>query len=917
MRAPPHRKSLLAFCWLVLFANTHVARAQIDSLQVRPADRELITQQPRQIATVAFTVRNGTGRHIEAEPLLALPSGWRVVTPELPFSLAAGETVVRLVSFMIPETARAGEYPVSYTVQDRLLPVTRDAYAVRVNVLAEPKLQVLALESAGFAIAGESYRAAFLVRNTGNAPIAARFNIRSIYGSEPQPRAGEVTLDAGESKTLEFDVATAAVRRRADEHLTLTVDVPDTGLRSSASSVTQVVPRISSAQAYRTLASEVDLSLIARDADGRRTNGWQVGLSGSGALDDENTRHLGVRLRGPDIRDEGAFGYTDDYALSYWDATTTANVGDDIYGLSLLTDPGHYGRGAGVGYDNDGLGLSMYRAKDRFTADREQTGFNAHSQVTSATRLDLNLLDKRGGTLPAALRSFGSRTQWTQGVNTAFEIGHSDADGERGRAWRGELYGSSHALRYQIFGWRAEPEYRGYLRDEEYLSASFDYPLNSWGLHGYYRVQDRNLDEDATRPMPQEQQINFGVDRRFATATRATLDYYVRSYADEYVRQPIDIENRSARLGLNQSFKDFSVLYSLERGRTESRIGAAPFDTTLHVLSAFWRASLVQNYGVYAMRDDNAFAKEPQGRQTTFGLQASYDFESTLLSFDAQRNYEVNDEYDLRYDYTDSHYDRRIKRRSTFNMMLRHELRNGDRISLLARRIAGRQPQTDVLLTYTLPFDLPLFRKPNVATVRGRLYDAENGAGVRNVVLNLDGLTAVTDPRGDFEFPAVTAGNYRLSMDRSNVEVNKVPLGNLPLNVAIAAREARQIDVALVRSVSISVKVGLHADNGDGIAGVGMSKSTAVRGLQNVLVTLQNGEHVYRRLTDADGQARLAGLPPGDWTASIAADAIPQGYGIASRELVLQIPPGASAAAEFPLTPIARSLKMLPPLKVN
>lgn len=902
---------------LALLLAAAVAHAQTNSLQVRPADRELITQQPRQVVTVAFTVRNQTGRRIEAEPRLMLPAGWRIVTPELPFHIADGETVVRLVSFMIPETARAGEYPVSYAVQDRQLPATRDAYAVRVNVLPEQKLQVLALESSTFAIAGERYRAAFLVRNTGNAPIDAAFRIRSIYGSEPEPAAGELTLDAGESKTLEFTVTTEAVRRRVDEHLTLSVDVPGTDIRSSAGAMTQVVPRIGTGQAYHTLASEVGLSLVVRDADGRRTNGWQAGLSGTGTLDEEKTRHLGVRLRGPNIQDRGSFGYTDDYALSYWDATTRANVGDDIYGLSLLTDPGHVGRGVRAGYENDGLGLSAYQAKDRFTADHEQAGFNVHSRLTPATRLDLNLLDKRGGSLPATLRSFGSRSQWRPGLNTAFEIGQSEGDGERGRAWRGELYDSGHALRYHIFGWRAEPGYRGYVRDEEYLSTSFDYPYRRWGLHGYYRFQKHNLDSDPSRAMPEERQASFGFDRALFKTARASLDYYVRSYADSFVGQPVDIENRSTRLGLSQSFKDVSLLYSVERGRTESHIGAVPFNTTLHVLSAFWRASAVQNYGLYATRDDNAYSKEPQGKQTTLGLQASYDFESTLLSFDAQRNYEVIDDRDLRYDYTDSHYDRKTRRRTTYNMMLRHELRNGDRISLLARRIAGRQPQTDVLLTYTLPFEMPLFRKSNVATLRGRIYDEESGAGVRNVVLNLDGLTAVTDSGGRFEFPAFPAGSHKLSMDRSNVGVNKVPTATFPLPIVTAARDTKQVDIALVRSVSIGVKVSLHVDGANGIKGAVPSAPAATRGAANVLVTLKNGDHVFHRLTDADGQVRIGGLPPGDWTASIDAAAIPEGYGIASRELAIPVPPGASATAEFPMVPVMRDIKMLPPLQVD
>jgi hypothetical protein len=33
--------------------------------------------------------------------------------------------------------------------------------------------------------------------------------------------------------------------------------------------------------------------------------------------------------------------------------------------------------------------------------------------------------------------------------------------------------------------------------------------------------------------------------------------------------------------------------------------------------------------------------------------------------------------------------------------------------------------------------------------------------------------------------------------------------------------------------------------------------------------------------------------------------------------LTLQIPPGASVNAEFPLTQITRELKMLPPLKIQ
>jgi hypothetical protein len=121
-----------------------------------------------------------------------------------------------------------------------------------------------------------------------------------------------------------------------------------------------------------------------------------------------------------------------------------------------------------------------------------------------------------------------------------------------------------------------------------------------------------------------------------------------------------------------------------------------------------------------------------------------------------------------------------------------------------------------VLLTYSVPFDLPLYRRADVGAVQGRVYDAESGAGLRNIVLNLDGLTAVIDGRGEFEFPAVRAGNYQLSMDRGNVGVDKVPAGKLPLDVVVAAGDSQRVEVALANSVSVAVSVRLPEGYGHG-----------------------------------------------------------------------------------------------------
>jgi hypothetical protein len=149
----------------------------------------------------------------------------------------------------------------------------------------------------------------------------------------------------------------------------------------------------------------------------------------------------------------------------------------------------------------------------------------------------------------------------------------------------------------------------------------------------------------------------------------------------------------------------------------------------------------------------------------------------------------------------------------------------------------------------------------------------------------------------------VKAATYRLSMDRSNVDVERVPVEALPLDVEVVPQGQRQVQIPLIRTGTVNVLVTL--------------RSAGSQGVRNVLVTLRNGDVVFRRLTDEAGRIRLAGLKPGTWTATLAEDTIPEGYAVRTSEQQLQVVPGTAAAAEFDLTPITREMRMLPPLQVQ
>jgi hypothetical protein len=891
------------------FAVPSVVLAQAGGLEVRPADREQIASGPREVVATTFAVRNASGAPLEVEPRLVLPAGWSAITPETPFDLAISESSVRLVSFMIPESARAGEYPVTFEVRDRRQLSLSDSYTVRVQVTSAPKVQVIALEAPDFVIAGEPYRSAFLIRNVGNSPIVASFKVRNRRGLRAAPTEGTLALDPGESRQIEIEAtapeASAPTRQRSNARLTVAVSVEDVPTAVLADSVTQVVPRASPLDAFHTLGSRLDMHFVARDARGNRSSGWQPELSGAGVIDEEHERYLSFKFRGPDARDRGSLGASDEYWVRYQDPNVTAAAGDFTYSLSQLTDPGRFGRGALFGFERTLWGLTAFEMRDPYSSSvGVQRGLNAYYRLNNTTQLDANLLDRTEGTLPADILSLRAQSQWDLGFTTDLEVGQSDGGGERGNAVRAALHDSRRAVRYYILGWSADEDFRGYLRDKEYLSAGFDYPrAKGFGLRGYYRLQNWNLEPleeidpdlldrrneaDFMLAAPTERQWSLGTSRSLLSGTRASLDYTHRTRVGGTTSPDIDLVNQSWRAGLGQSWRVFSLNYSYERGATLNNLSGAQFDTSAHLFSASLRAGRHQSYGLYALHDESSNANEPENARTSYGMNASYRFgTATSLTLDAQRG------------------ETRFGRTAQYNLSFTHERPTGARFRLAARRLEGRFARTDLLASYSIPFSLPVLRKAGVSTVRGRVYDEDSGDGLRNVLLHLDGLTAVTNGKGEFEFPAVKAGHYRLAMDRRNIAVDRIPAASSPLDVTVDARVPDSMQIALVRAVTIAVAVKLHSDD-----------ATPSRGAPNQLVVFRSGEAVLRRLTDAEGRVRLGGLAPGKWIVTVAEDTLPPGYAAAVGDLELEVGAGESVNADIPLTPVKRNIRMLAPLGI-
>ncbi|MEJ0036549.1 MAG: hypothetical protein WDO68_10750 [Gammaproteobacteria bacterium] len=906
MTCSARRSSWICVSALLLASTPAWVWAQSDVLEVQPADRERIITEPRQVVATAFSVRNVSPRSLETQARLVLPDGWQAVGAPAMTGLAPGESLTRLVSFMVPQDARSGDFSVSYQVWDARQPTAVETSTIRVTVSAAPSVQVTALDTPEYAIAGERYASTFLVRNNGNTPVDVSYGVRGRRGARPRPASGTIHLEPGDAKRVDVAVDTPAGREHVATRVTFSAKVDGTGVSSSASSATELVPRASALDRYETLNARLDTRYIAREAQGHRTSGWQPELSGRGVLDQERGDFLSFRLRGPDARDSGSFGSPDEYWVKYDSQSIVAAAGDLNYGLSDLTEPGRFGRGATLGFKAAEWGASAYQMKDVYShSGGTQSGLNAWYEATEATRVDLNVLDRTDTSMPATIASLRSRTQWADQLRTELELAESHGGIELGHAARGALYDNRYPLRYYLVAWAADAEFRGYLRDKKYVSTGFEYPNSrGWGFQGYYRVQDWNLlpvqeidpdllehenAADLLQSAPTLQQASLGTSHSIGGGVRATLDYIVRDRTGGTSLAPVDTRSDAWRIGIARSWSMLSFHYSAEMGSAVNRVSQSRFGTSLHTLSAYLRAGRFQTYGMYATRDEGSYLDAQAPAQHSYGLTANYAVGTALsVGLEAQR------------------YRSPVWLSEMYNFSLAYRQESGSELKFVARRFEGRFARTDVLLSFSVPFEMPFVRKSGVMPLRGRVFDEATGDGLGDVLLRLEGLTAVTDSRGQFEFPAVRAGEYRMVMDRANVELDEVPASGQSLAVSVAEKATAPLDIPMVRAATLAVRVILET-----------GESRDVHGAAGVIVTARSGETVLHRLTDADGTVRLEGLSPGRWEVGVTADSVPRGYQAPSRETRLDLAQGGVGDVEISMQLEKRTMRMLAPVKVS
>lgn len=234
---------------------------------------------------------------------------------------------------------------------------------------------------------------------------------------------------------------------------------------------------------------------------------------------------------------------------------------------------------------------------------------------------------------------------------------------------------------------------------------------------------------------------------------------------------------------------------------------------------------------------------------------------------------------------------------------------------------SSREPSIVVSLGYNVPFDVPLARLSNVGEVKGRFVN-EAGAGIPNLVVQLSGLSVLTQADGSFTFPAVPEGDHLLLLGAAAARPDMLAVPALPYRIDVRAGETvvaefRMVQPAVVqgqvRFVQPEQKPASSLEAGSDrevIFGQGQPEEEAEL-VQDLVVELRNNGKVLRTRTDAEGRFQFQALLPGKWRLAVVRGLLPDLYRLEPETRSLTIASGETARVEVKLVPVARSIEFM------
>ncbi|MDB6139923.1 MAG: hypothetical protein JWO94_2995 [Verrucomicrobiaceae bacterium] len=909
----------LLFCFFHLAAAT----AWAGGVELRSPSSKQLDASPGHIVTASVVVANHGREGGEFIDSMTIPQNCLRVAPiDMPFNLAAGDQTVRVLAVLVPNNMPSGQFTMRYAVRSRRDPSSSDSLDFIIHVTAVDNLELLVEPLTNPVLAGDTYPVKLHVTNHGNSSIAVQLSSRSSLHFPIRIEPSAFPLAAGATRELICFVDTSKGYTKHTTHA-VTFDVAATSsagkaLAASQASVAEIIPLVSGDKESTFHKLPVQTRLIGI-AESHHDAQLQGELSGEGSLDEEGKHMISFLFRGPDVQDASLFGERDEYGMSYRGENLDLDIGDRIYALSPLTEKGSLGRGAGAGWHQDGMAAGVFTMSTRYRQhNTEEAGAFLRQDITQELSVQGSFMRKSGGEsitpwrLPQDIATVETRYHIGKELDLRVEGGLSQTDGGLNDSAyrieaRGELPGH---FTYAFEHTHAGPNFDGYYtgNDLTYLSIGRDI-TPELRVHASFNRYSGNpaLNDVLSSVVNSENSWNIGAIYALTKQTEVSLDWNHIQREDILLPAAYKFVEDSARFGLGhnfgrvnaQTFVDVGTLDNFNTGES------GPFVRYSAILN--WRPTDSQTYSAFANYGPSQFTGS-WDNSVNAGVSARWQF---------------SDKLSASISYSRAQYDGLTGTQQDQAMVtLRRQFENKSSLSIVGRWAHGiitglnagvAMDESAVMVTYSVPLDLPVSRKTSLGGLEGRLIDSTPGSshgGLARAVIQVGSQYAATDETGRFSFPALKPGPCELLVMPDSLGPRMTMVTQLPKQLVITPAKTAYVDLAATAASSMSVCVRRYefADGNE------MTTSGAVKpagGQEGVMIEIENGRDSWRAQTDRLGCATFDRLLAGKWNVRLASADLPPLCAIENPERTITLVPGKNLEVAVRILPQKRTLKML------
>lgn len=792
--------------------------------------------------------------------------------------IEGNSAINKIVSINVPEYIRAGDYSIIWDIFEESENQPVGTFTIPIRVLPKYDFRIEKVNVPGYLIAGDTVHAGFRILNLSNADIQVEANL--INGNSRENRFFTIPQDSAVYTNI---VVTAAKNSVSYTQQSVTLSAFMKENPEITSQKTYWFDIIPSEQTKFDGYNRFPVKISSLVATGNRLNKKYFAVlydvSGSGAIDESGNKKLTFRFRGPDRRGNPILGLNDEYYLTYLTSSNRFFIGDHNYGLSNLTESSRIGRGIKAEHHFGKITVGAFYHTPRYYPEIKNTfSVYGHFNINDKIQLSSGYLGKTDTLNKMAnLLSVSGILKPFSWISTSFEVAAGMYQNLFQKAGMGNINLSTKYISSHVNVKYADQYFPGYISNSMVISSGAKVGLKKFSLAFNYDLNNANLALDTLYAnAPYSENMNligfYRLNRNNSigiSANTILLEDKGKNHLFHYKKYfgRIFMDNRINNFSLNLYGDYGKIVNYLENNNQAENIYNGQISLK-HELSKLFSWSGFLKYQGGKQQDITGYSKY------YYGGTLQMNFKKLFLIFNFQSDYELKDYY---------------RDRSLLSMQLhfqpnrQHEFDISTNYNLVKNTLYKKD--LNVQFRYTLNLNLPVSKKKSIGSLSGKII-SNHADKVGGIMVNLNGQKSISDKSGNFRYPALKAGNYTLTIDDKNFDINTTTAISGPYKIEIEPGKETQFVTELTKTAKISGKIIIQEEKQEG-----NNFYTISEGINKLIVEVSDGTEVFRVFTDYEGKCYFNDLRPGTWQIKIFQNGIPSGYQLVKDQFTINLEP--------------------------